>query len=262
VEQGDRSGSIYIQSETRVGELLASLWGPDQVRDVEARARGCLRWSEGVGALRLRAAALGVLAMGSTMRGREDEASDLLDELSDVQAHLGMSAIAGEAWSVVEPDVHILREDWVAAEQLLTSHLGLLERIGVPALMMVDMAQLGEVLYRQGRIGQAEELGQRVITTHSNHMDPEIRARKLLGKCLASGGRGGETVAREAVEIAQRTDMINLTADTLCDLTEVLTMEKAPRWRVREPLEEALALYEHKGNVVSGTKVRSWLGAS
>jgi tetratricopeptide (TPR) repeat protein len=259
VEEADQTQSNYARSETRVGTLLASLWGPDHVDDVVARARDYLRWAEETGALRLRAAALAVLAMGSTMQDKSDEAHSSLETLSQVEATLGMNVIAGEAWSVVEPDLHLLRGDWLRAELVLASRLEVLERMGVEALMTLDMAQMGEALYRQGRLAEAELLARRVRPMICNDIDSEIRARRLLGKCLVRQGKRGEAVAREAVDIARGTDMINLTADALCDLGEVLTLEGGRQTELREPLEEALALYQRKGNVASAGKIRSWL---
>jgi class 3 adenylate cyclase/tetratricopeptide (TPR) repeat protein len=259
VDQADRSESAYVQNETRVGTLLASLWGPDHVDDVIARAHEYLRRAEQTGALRLQAVALVVLVMGETMRGRSDEAEPFQEQLSVLKARLGVSAVAGEALSTVEPDLLLLRGDWDKAETLIAPLVETLERMEVPSLMPVTLTQMGEVFYYQGRISQAETLARRAQPLISNEVECEIRVRKLLGKCLARLGLGGEAVAREAADIGRPTDMINLTGDALCDLAEVLTLEGPEGRRIREPLEEALALYERKGNLFSAAKGRSWL---
>jgi class 3 adenylate cyclase/tetratricopeptide (TPR) repeat protein len=260
VAQADRSESNYVRSEARVGTLLSSLWGPDHIDDVLARAREYLRWANERGALRLRAAALAVLALVLTMGGRSDESEAHLEELSHVEADLEPSGIAGESWSVVEPDLLILRRDWAKAEILLAGRLEILDRMGVPGYMITDMTQMGEVLYHHGHIAQAEALARRARSFGSNEIAGEIRSRKLLGKCLAQLRVRGNRHARDVVDIARHTDMINLTADALCDLAEVVTVEGVSgEQELPKLLEEAVGLYERKGNSLSAARVRAWL---
>jgi tetratricopeptide (TPR) repeat protein len=67
-----------------------------------------------------------------------------------------------------------------------------------------------------------------------------------------------EALAREAVRIAAESDFIVWRVDTLMDLAEVLRAAG----RVEEaipPLQDALALYEAKGDVVSSAKARAHL---
>ena len=67
-----------------------------------------------------------------------------------------------------------------------------------------------------------------------------------------------ETLARNAVEIAQQTDYSNHLAGTLVALSEVLatagkTAEAIP------PLQEALTLYEEKGNLPQAARTQTML---
>jgi class 3 adenylate cyclase len=66
----------------------------------------------------------------------------------------------------------------------------------------------------------------------------------------------GERLAREAVALAEETDMLNAHADALIDLAEVLTLADQDG---RAELEQALALYERKGNLVMAERARSRL---
>ena len=66
----------------------------------------------------------------------------------------------------------------------------------------------------------------------------------------------GERLAREAVALAAETDMLNMHADALVDLAEVLALAGG---RTPAELEQALALYERKGNLVMAERTRSRL---
>jgi hypothetical protein len=66
----------------------------------------------------------------------------------------------------------------------------------------------------------------------------------------------GERLAREAVALAEETDMLNAHADALLDLAEVLALAGQD---ARAELEQALALHERKGNLVMAKRTRSRL---
>jgi hypothetical protein len=77
---------------------------------------------------------------------------------------------------------------------------------------------------------------------------------------LARGGvfDDAERLAREAVELGRETDMLNWHARALVDLGEVYVLaSRADEARPR--FEEALAIYERKGNLVMAAKTHSAL---
>ena len=80
---------------------------------------------------------------------------------------------------------------------------------------------------------------------------------------LAHAGRYDEavSVAREAVQLAERTDALNMQADILVDLAEVLRTA-GHRHEADETMRKALALYERKGNLASAETCRAALGRS
>ena len=67
-----------------------------------------------------------------------------------------------------------------------------------------------------------------------------------------------ETFAREAVGYAEGTEFLDYHADALLVLAEVLRLAGRPE-EAASALEEAVALYERKGNVVSAAKARALL---
>jgi len=67
-----------------------------------------------------------------------------------------------------------------------------------------------------------------------------------------------EELAREAVAIARRTDYLNMHADALLALGDVLAIGGRPAEGIQS-VEEALLLYERKGNLASARKARAVL---
>jgi type II secretory pathway component PulJ len=68
-----------------------------------------------------------------------------------------------------------------------------------------------------------------------------------------------EQLAREAVELAERTDFLNLHADALMGLAEVLHAAGRP---TDATMAAALTLYERKGNLISAARVRAAVEAA
>ena len=71
--------------------------------------------------------------------------------------------------------------------------------------------------------------------------------RQVEARILASRGetRAARTLAQEAVEIAERTDGLNMQGDALCDLAEVFELA-GRRAEAAEALGQALERYERR----------------
>jgi hypothetical protein len=106
---------------------------------------------------------------------------------------------------------------------------------------------------------------------HSDNLDPEgrellpragkerltqMRWRQVRGKARRGEVEEGERLAREAVALGAETDILNAHGDALTHLAEVLN--RAGR-DARGELEQALALYERKGNLAMAERTRSKL---
>jgi hypothetical protein len=115
------------------------------------------------------------------------------------------------------------------------------------ALLGLDRADEAERWLERGR-----------ETAASEERLPQMLWHQVRGKVLARRGEleEGERFAREAVAVAEETDMLNAHADALIDLAEVLALAGQDG---RGELEQALALYELKGNLVMAERTRSRL---
>jgi hypothetical protein len=76
--------------------------------------------------------------------------------------------------------------------------------------------------------------------------------RQVRARILAQRGRQvqADELAREAVALAEQTDMLNYHANALADLAEV-DIAGGRDEHGRACLEQALILYEQKGNLVA-----------
>ena len=81
----------------------------------------------------------------------------------------------------------------------------------------------------------------------------------MKARLLALDGRSSEAeaLAREAVAILAPTELLTCRADVLMDLAGVLLGEDPAG--AATAAEEALELYERKGNVASAARVQSFL---
>jgi hypothetical protein len=116
-------------------------------------------------------------------------------------------------------------------------------------------------VYAQGRHEEAFELTQ----VSERAASPEDFLSQMLWRSLRAkvfSGRGAtseaEILGRDAMEIGRKTDSIDIQGDVAMDLSEVLGRAGRAR-EAREAIEEALSLYERKGNLVSAARARACL---
>ncbi len=84
--------------------------------------------------------------------------------------------------------------------------------------------------------------------------------RQVRGKVLARRGEHGEAerLAREAVALGEPTDYLDAKGDTFADLAEVLLLGGKGDQAVAA-LQQALEIYERKGNLVSTQRAQTRL---
>jgi tetratricopeptide (TPR) repeat protein len=170
------------------------------------------------------------------------------------------AASAAETYGIVE----MLAGDPVAAERELASGYGTLDEIGESANFPDLAAKLADALYAQGRDERALELSDiSRRATAPDDLSAGVQWRAVQAKLLARKGdlAQAEALGREAAALAGETDFLVLRADALMDLAEVLRF--AEREAEAAPIvQQALELYEEKGNVVGAQRARELLGPS
>lgn len=206
------------------------------------------------------AAILGHLGNLHAMTGKLDLARQLLAISNATYANLGLTL--NSAMSQSEAIVELLAGNPAAAEESLRKGYRALEDMGERAFLSTTAALLARSILLQGRDDEAEELTN-VSARLADHSDllTQILWRGIRARVLARRAQAqkAEALARQAVALAQGTDFINYKADALLDLSHVLKAAE----RIEEAAasaSEALQLYELKGNTVSASATRLWLG--
>ena len=97
-------------------------------------------------------------------------------------------------------------------------------------------------------------------TASSEDTVSQVVWRAAQAKLLARRGLTAEAeeLARRALTLAEGIDLPNMRGDVLLDLAEVLCLS-ARRQEAIPYVEEAVRLFERKGNVVAARRARAWL---
>ncbi len=257
IDYARRAGS---RKEELVGlSSLASivLWGPTHrttgieiCEEILGRVKGNMEEEANI---------LGLLGCLRAMEGLFDEAHVLLAQRAAIFDDLGLEL--AEAWrSHTSGWVELLAGDVAAAERILRAGYEKLEPTGAKPQLQVVGSYLVRALAIQTRFAEAESLALLVEELDPSGIAEIALARSARGTAVAHQGRAseGERLAREAVEIIDRTDFLIDRADARANLGEVLLLAE----RVDDALPvlaQALELHEAKGNVVAAASARELL---
>jgi tetratricopeptide (TPR) repeat protein len=252
-EQADaharRAGLPYELSRWRA---YASYWGTTPVSELlalldEQEARGGPNLI-----LRLyRGRALAML-------GRFDEARAILAEARAELADRGGGMPLATTKTHASVEVELLAGDPAAAAEFGEEGCRLLDELGEQSVLSTAAGMLAQALYALDRLeeadgwaGRAAELGA------SDDAYTQMLWRQVRAKVLARRGEYAEAqrLAREAVAVGEETDMLDAQGGTYADLGEVLSLAGRPQ-EAAKALEQALARYERKGNVVMAGRTR------
>jgi tetratricopeptide (TPR) repeat protein len=202
----------------------------------------------------------GMQAMLRAMLGRFDDARALVEQARERAEELGedtwLALIGESAWYV---------EMWAgnveAAARAVQDSCERLEAMGEKGWQSTFAARLARSLALLGRDDEAEhwarqgeELGA------SDDVMTQMLCRQARGRVRARRGdlEDGERLVRDAVALAEQTDMPNERADARMDLAEVLALA-GRRSEAAVEVEKALVLYEQKGNVAMAGQARARL---
>jgi tetratricopeptide (TPR) repeat protein len=209
----------------------------------------------------VRASALHIVGHLRARLGEFDGAHATIQEWRNSFRELGQQTMyawtAGCVW-----DVCSWAEDWEAGERNLREGYELLEQMGDKAFLSTVAIWLGQALYRQGRLNEAErygKIGEELGATDDRYNEAAWRA--LRAQVLAARGDldDAPALARRAVEIAAETDYIELEADTRLALAEILREAEESDWLTEAG--RSADLYERKGNLIGARRAQALLEA-
>jgi tetratricopeptide (TPR) repeat protein len=190
------------------------------------------------------------------MRGRFDESRALLERgryvITEVMQAPRMMMFVAES----EAPIALLANKPVDAERALRTRLQFARGSGEPYYISQSAARLSLVLRTMGRAAEAADFARLSgETAPAEGAAEQALSRVALAGAAADGGDRDEAgqLAREAVEIAPR-EMLNLRADVLMDAAAILRSAGDHR-AAAHAVDEAVHLYERKGNVVSANRI-------
>ncbi|HET7234987.1 MAG TPA: AAA family ATPase [Actinomycetota bacterium] len=234
------------------------IWGPGPVdeglRYAEEVMEGPLRHLPGMPEF--------MLHLLAHMRGRLGEfegafeaMSGYRDRLRELGRGTEYAMTAGCVW-----DVCLWAGDWRRGEAVLRESFEFHERTGNKVLLATVAIQLGEAVFRQGRLEEADRLcriSEEIGTT--GDQDTEGACMMLRAKVLSARGDSvnAQAMARRAIDVAAGTDLLELGAGAWLTLAEIQRAAGDPA--AEAAAHEALTRYERKGNLVGAMRAQDLL---
>ena len=252
----ERAGSEREILRPRTYLALAAIDGPRPVAAALERCREILARAPGDQVLEANVGY--AFASAEAMRGRFDQARALAARSTAIYEELGRP-FALATWSQWPGSVELLAGDLQAAERIFRSGYDTLVSLGEKLNLSSIAVSLAETLYLQGREGEAEQLT--LVSkeaTSSDDVWAQVAWRAARSKILARRGEleEAERLAREAVELIAPTDALNMRAHALGSLAQVVAAAGRTE-EAAEHTDEAVRLYETKGNVAAAANVRA-----
>jgi tetratricopeptide (TPR) repeat protein len=234
-----------------LGELAAALfYGPTPVPEALERCEELLDdASDRVG----RANVLAFMSGLDAIDGRFDEARQHLADAESTYEELGETYSRANNCLRVRGRIEMLAGDPASAEGVLRESCAILERVRDEAGLSTLGAELADALYAQGRYDEAGGwLDLAEERSSAEDVSAQYTWRRVRAKVLARADRhrDAERLAREAAELAERTDALSDHGNVRLDLAEVLLLagKESP---AAGQIERGLELFEGKGNRVS-----------
>jgi predicted ATPase/class 3 adenylate cyclase len=192
------------------------------------------------------------------MRGEFELARQLLADGTRSLADLGLNVWAANAAQEAFL-IESLAGTPQAAVTLLRDSYATLDRMGERSFSSTIASLLALGLCAEGRYEEAARFSRASEeAAASDDVVSQMLWRTSRARIRAQQGDldQAEALAREAVQLGERTDLLNTQADALFDLAEVLALAGRPE-EALVALEEAARLYERKGNLPALERARS-----
>jgi class 3 adenylate cyclase/tetratricopeptide (TPR) repeat protein len=233
--------------------MRGALLGPRRVEDAILRCRELQERGRGDAALSANGDSM--LAVLEAMRGAADEARRLYGRSKRTLEEAGLKTMLASL-QMYAGMAELVSGDALAAERELRLGYGLLDDMGEQDRLSTTAAYLARALVAQERFGEAD-LVARVSEASASEDDlaSQVIVRGTRARIVARSNDIGsaEHIARHAVELSRKTDLLGIQGDALVDLADVCTVIGKPQ-DATSALAEAAALYQRKGNAVCAAR--------
>jgi predicted ATPase/class 3 adenylate cyclase len=243
------------KAESIWGLLLTAITGPLPAEEGIARCKEFFELA--ADNPEVRAFCQSARAVLEAMMGEFSIARQLLVEGTRGFEELGLNVWAANNAQLAF-SIEMFGGDPKAASTALRKSYQSLAEMGERGFLSTIAALLAHALYAQGEYEESERFSRTSEdAAAADDVFSQLLWRSARAKVCARRGKfiDAEVMAREAVQIAEQTDLLNTQADVLLDLAEVLTL--AGRLAdARDLVEEAARRYERKGNLPSLNRAR------
>jgi len=258
IESAITAGEDRLAARGASGYATQAVWSSLPVDRLTTKTEGFL---SSVGGDRRAEANISLgLAQLYAMQGQFDRARELYRRGQVLLRDLGPS-VSAITTSVASARVEALAGELDAAEAELRRDEADLAQLGERYFRSSIAASLARILVLKGKLDEAERFaGVAAEIAEPDDVDPQIIWRSVRSRILAIQG-DPETALRlsdEAIELTRNTEDVLLKAEALLDRSVVLTsLGRADE--ASAALEQALRLYEQKGDAVSAARIREAL---
>jgi class 3 adenylate cyclase/tetratricopeptide (TPR) repeat protein len=255
---GQAAGDRVAVNGSRVMLGASAVYGPTPVDEALQRLREFL--DEAPGEVVVEAFLLGGIGALLAMKGEFEEARKAIFQSRTMLEDLGFNIFAADTQE--DGDIEMLAGDPHQAEKELRKGYDALGEMGEVGFRFTVASKLAHALCAQGGWEEAMWLTEAAeAAAGDDDVITQILWRGARAKVLAHQGsqEEAETLARAAVVMAG-TDYITNRGDALMDLGEILRQGNKVG-DSRAAFQEALDLFEQKGNVVSAERARAALEA-
>jgi tetratricopeptide (TPR) repeat protein len=256
VEHARRAENPYEETWGIAGLAYALLDGPTPVEPGLERSRELLEQARGGAAEPMVSA---VVANFEAMLGRFGEARSLLaaaKRVAQIQSATWYSALV----TLLAGRVEQFAGHPGLGESDFREAAGVFSGMGERWFQGIAAIDLARVLLAQGRRSELDELRESLRDVE-DLFDPEfqmkLHAFRAHELALADAMDEARALADRAVAVAETTDQLNFHAEVLCDRADILLLARQPVAEATADIEQALALYERKGNLVMAERTRS-----
>ena len=195
------------------------------------------------------------------MGGEAQIARDLVEKAKVWARDFGLHMYYASGVLRISAYIAMLAGEIERAEQDLREGVEMLRQMGDAGHLSSLGPDLADVLNRQGHSVEALSLTEEAERLAlDGDMDAEIGWRRARSKILARQGNlvEGLRLGTEAMDLARRTDYIDLRGMTCLDFAEVLRRAGRDGESIHV-LQEAIEMFDLKGNVVMAARVRALL---
>jgi class 3 adenylate cyclase/tetratricopeptide (TPR) repeat protein len=254
-----QADDIWLELPLRNSLLASHFHGETPLDEYVPLCRKHLEWASANRVEHGVLLARGHLAVARAMQGDFESARRLIHETDQMIDGREPSITTTMHRAEIRGNIETLAGNLPAAERAQREGYAALEALGESGFRSTIAGFLAQTIYDQGRYEEAGSFAEICKDlAASDDLASQVFWRGVRAKVLARRGEfpQAEQLVREGKEMIEKTDYVMPQADALLDLAEVLRLAG----RVEEAVgaaEEALALFEAKGNVVMAERTRA-----